>query len=417
MKGKIISILIIILMIVGSTAVTGLNNNASKENIKVSENGTKINEIIDEFESNSCNCENVGYYLGLIGDPFTLYKPEKLVELSGDPPESWDWRDATYNGTTGNWVTSVKDQGQCGSCATFASTACFESAYKISKSDPNMDVDFSEQYQVSCGKEWIGFKSFAVRMNGCMGATTYAVLEFTKKYGAINETCFPYISGIDGYEPPCTDKCENWEEQRIWAADYKLVMGEFIEENDEFVEYNITNYKNALIQFGPLASPMFVYEDFPDYTGGIYELNRSKSLERLGGHMVLIVGYKDDPSIDSGGYWICKNSWGPEWGENGYFRIKYDDWTEWFYKEYDNRIKNIKNFRDYIEFYIWIEMIVFEPPCVGIGYVPSAFFTGVTAKKTETNSQTEIFSEGIPSLRFFERLPIPNFKKMLLNLI
>ena len=51
------------------------------------------------------------------------------------------------------------------------------------------------------------------------------------------------------------------------------------------------------------------------YSGGIYE----PSGDFLGYHLVTIVGYNDDP-----GYWICKNSWGSNWGENGWFRIKYD---------------------------------------------------------------------------------------------
>ena len=41
-------------------------------------------------------------------------------------------------------------------------------------------------------------------------------------------------------------------------------------------------------------------------------------------HGTTIVGWKDDPSIRNGGYWICKNTWGPNWGYNGFFNIEYD---------------------------------------------------------------------------------------------
>ena len=41
-------------------------------------------------------------------------------------------------------------------------------------------------------------------------------------------------------------------------------------------------------------------------------------------HVVIIVGWKDDSSIGKGGYWICKNSWGPNWGYNGFFNIEYE---------------------------------------------------------------------------------------------
>ena len=335
--------------------------------------------------------------MGLIGDPFELYESNKFVEFSGIPPDSWDWRDATYDGITGNWVTPIRDQGQCGSCATFGSLACLESAYRMKNKDPNMQVDFSEQFLVSCGQEWVGDKNLFIKMRGCEGATIFGVLHFIKEYGAINETCFPYTSGIEGYEPPCSDKCEDWKEQRIHIKDYQLVMGEY-NEKEEY--YDISDYKNALINYGPLVTSMIVYEDFPDYTDGIYEFDRSSNLKQLGGHMVAIVGYKDDPSIDSGGYWICKNSWGEEWGEDGYFRIKYDDFYVWYYNEIDERTNNMNNFRDFIELLIWTYSVMSNPPSVGIGYLPSAFFTGLTKKSLETYIP-RVLDRKLPSLQIF----------------
>ena len=38
-------------------------------------------------------------------------------------------------------------------------------------------------------------------------------------------------------------------------------------------------------------------------------------------HEIVIVGWKDDPNIEKGGYWICKNNMGREWGYDGFFNI------------------------------------------------------------------------------------------------
>ena len=378
MKGKIIYLSIIFLLIFGSIVATGLKNydqNFDLEFLDESEKGVKTMEHIN----NGCiNCQNFQYSFGMLDSPLDLLKLDNCVDISGDPPDSWDWRNATYNGINGNWISPVRDQGKCGSCGSFAAIACFESAYKLYIGNPNLDVDFSEQYMVSCGKEWIGDQNLFVRMRGCNGATLLGVLEFIKEYGAINESCFPYISGEDGFEPPCSDKCESWNQERIMTKKYKVVKTDYVRKGIFISDTNPKNIKNALVQYGPLTTGFLVFEDFLNYSGGVYELNRSKPWNLLGGHGALIVGYKDDPSIDSGGYWICKNSWGSDWGEDGFFRIKYDDFYKWYYKEYLGRLRNIKNLRDFIDFYLWCSSLVAKGiPVVGIDYA-CGFFTGIT---------------------------------------
>jgi len=59
-----------------------------------------------------------------------------------------------------------------------------------------------------------------------------------------------------------------------------------------------------------------VYEDFFNYQTGVYH-HVSGKLE--GGHAVKILGWG---SQDDQAYWLCANSWGPEWGDHGYFKIK-----------------------------------------------------------------------------------------------
>ena len=352
------------------------------------------NQSISFNQNEKCiECENYDYYLGMLDNPFDILKLDNFVEFTGEPPDSWDWRNATYESVSGNWVTPVRDQGKCGSCGSFAALACFESAYKMYKKDPNIDVDFSEQYMVSCGLEWIGDENFLSRMLGCQGANLIGVFDFIKRYGAINETCFPYVSGIDGNEPPCSDKCEEWKEQKISAKGYKFVQCDFIRNGLFIADTDPKNIKNALVKCGPLTTVFIVFEDFLNYSGGIYGLNRSNSWRMLGAHGALIVGYKNDPSIDTGGYWICKNSWGSDWGENGFFRIKYDDFYRWLYNDWLGRLLSIRSLQDLKDFLnIHMKVVSGGIPAVALDYA-CGFFTGINKQITVTSMENEIIKK------------------------
>ena len=230
-------------------------------------------------------------------------------------PSSFDWRDvAGYD-----FTTSIKDQGYCGSCYAFAAVASLESVIKIEKNNPNFDIDLSEQYVVSCCRR---------ECYGCDGGVGSKVFDWmcSSSYGdnagAIVEDCFEYsgidykgYNGIDEDNDPvsCSDKCENWKE-------YKFEVEKTID-----IGSGIYNIKKNLLKYGPISATMVASDDFAlDYEDGVYV---NKNLNNYNpNHQVLIVGYQDtERSLlkPYDGYWICKNSWGTQWGENGYFKIAY----------------------------------------------------------------------------------------------
>ena len=62
-----------------------------------------------------------------------------------------------------------------------------------------------------------------------------------------------------------------------------------------------------------------MHSDFFSYSDGIYDSDLCCERCRRTNHAVLVVGYGTENGID---YWLVKNSWGPNWGNNGYFKIK-----------------------------------------------------------------------------------------------
>ena len=209
------------------------------------------------------------------------------VSFEGFVPDEFDWRDV--NGT--DWTTSVKNQLGCGSCVAFATIGALESVVQISIGCPQpFDCDLSEAHLFFCGG------------GSCdSGWSTSAAVDYVRNQGVPDEACFPYKP----YDMPCSKTEDNWRERCVKVKYTGAVTP------------SVGAIQNALLKYGPLVTGMWVYEDFYYYRGGIYE---HVSGDRVGGHGVTIVGYDNNP-----GYWICKNSWGTGWGENGWFRIKYGE--------------------------------------------------------------------------------------------
>jgi hypothetical protein len=207
----------------------------------------------------------------------------------GPPPAAFDWRD---NG--GDWTTPIRNQGGCGSCWAFGSQAAMEAHIDLQKGDPTFNQDLSEQQLLSCSS------------GDCNGWYQDDVLNWLRDEGTVDESCFPYQADDT---IPCSDHCPDWE-SRIW----KITDWGWVSPAIPFIKGHLLD--------APLVTGMEVYEDFYYYTGGVYE---HVSGDLQGYHLVSMVGYVDIPnSVGNGGsYWICKNSWGPGWGEAGWFLIRF----------------------------------------------------------------------------------------------
>ena len=194
-------------------------------------------------------------------------------------PASFDWR-------AQGGVTPVKNQGNCGSCWAFCAAAAFESQILIYS---GLEEDLSEQAVVSCNTDG----------DDCGGGWMETAYDLFVSQGAVRETCMPYHE-VD------TDLCiQSSCEVAAYLDSYYYV--------DETVEA----IKTAMLN-GPVACAMAACGGFSSYTGGCYE----EVCPEIN-HGVLLVGWDDD-MCGGEGAWIMKNSWGPDWGDNGFMYIKYD---------------------------------------------------------------------------------------------
>lgn len=196
-----------------------------------------------------------------------------------------------------NWMTSIKNQGSCGSCWAFAASGGFEAKQKIRLNNYSLAPDVSEQNMLSC---WGG--------NCTTGETMDWTLSQFMGSGTPDETCFPYVSG-GLYIPPCTDRCADWASRTYYVDSY-----------GRYDYPNTTTMKNEIVNYGPLVVWMMVYTDFYSYSGGVYQHITGG---QEGGHFVVLYGWDDANNC-----WLAKNSWGVYWGEvgpdgtRGWFRMR-----------------------------------------------------------------------------------------------
>jgi C1A family cysteine protease len=206
-------------------------------------------------------------------------------------PASIDWRNMGGQ----NYITSVKDQGGCGSCVSFGTLATFEGSIRVRRGEPNFAIDLSEAHLFYC----LGQASGASCGGGWHPNSAAALLQSD---GVTDEAHYPYVAGGTR---ACAGLLAGWQDNVVKISGSQVLSG------------NIAGIKDWLSTKGPVSTCFVVYNDFFSYRSGVY---RHISGEVAGGHCVSIVGYND-----VGGYWICKNSWGVNWGDHGFFCIAYGE--------------------------------------------------------------------------------------------
>jgi len=237
---------------------------------------TKFSDLTqEEFKKTHLNYKPNPQIKGRYLNPSTLSN----VEI----PASVDWRNQGA-------VSPVYNQEQCGSCWAFSATEEIESMWYLTK-NTSAPPTLSMQQIVDCDTV----------DEGCNGGDTPTAYAYVMKAGGLESfNQYPY-TGVDG-------TCD------FVKADIVASMT-----NWEYVtqapQSNETLEMIALANIGPLSICVDA-ATWQYYTGDIIHHLCGNTLD----HCVQLVGYATTTAGED--YWIVRNSWGTDWGLDGYLYIE-----------------------------------------------------------------------------------------------
>jgi len=198
-------------------------------------------------------------------------------------PESVDWRKLGA-------VLRVKDQGDCSAGYAFAVAGAIEGQLVIKK---NKTIEVSEQEILDCSTE--------NGNGGCIAGYNILAWDYIEYNGIRSDSTYPY----EGKTGEC----------RVYANE-SLV--------EHFERGRLAESEDALMwavsAVGPVTVTIYANPLLQHYAGGVYnDVDRCPNDDRLINHGVLVIGYGTE--TDGQDYWLFKNSWGNQWGENGFFKL------------------------------------------------------------------------------------------------
>jgi len=285
---------------------------------KVYKNLAEYNKRLGNFKDNLKNFVDLSkehplatFGLNKFSDMTSSEFKEKYLMRSFDPADACLWPyhrmakinrvqiPSTFDWRTKNAVSPVKNQQECGSCWTFSTAENIEGQWFLAGHTPVPSL--SEQWIVDCSHGCLQSEPDLCN-GGCGGGLPWLAYEdIIANKGLTGESNDPY-TGEQGTCPsgdPAVATISNWTALDTDATD--------------IITYMVSN--------GPLSITLNAGL-LMSYTGGVITGDPSDCPNSGSDHAVLLVGYDNTQSPP---YWIVKNSWGSDWGENGYFRIESDN--------------------------------------------------------------------------------------------
>lgn len=222
------------------------------------------------------------------------HRAKAFLEIVEDLPGSLDWRDKDGS----NYLDSVLTQGDCGSCYSISTLRMLSARNRVRAGDPKL-APFSITFPLYCSEY----------NQGCGGGYGFLESKWSEDVGLVPETCAPYSQpGSCQITPGC-----DLGAKRYRATNHRYVGGFYGATDSELIASEVAGG-------GPLVMSFEPKEDFMYYENGIYHSVPNKihqEWEQVD-HAVLLIGYGEENGKK---YWLLQNSWGTDWGENGYFRM------------------------------------------------------------------------------------------------
>jgi len=255
-----------------------------KENLEMIENHNRLNKGFTLAMNKFGDLTSAEYRALYLAPKFNATQVTRtgqshVFDASIPRADTVDWR-------TKGVVTSVKDQGQCGSCWAFSATGSMEGAWGIKKGKLN---SLSEQQLVDCSGDYGNY--------GCDGGLMDSAFQYAIAVkGLESEDVYPYTA-TDG-------NC---------AFDASKIVTSITSFKDVVPSQSEASLVTAINQQPVSVAIDASQSSFQFYSGGVYYDSGCSSTQL--DHGVLAVGYGTDSGKD---YYIVKNSWGTDWGVQGY---------------------------------------------------------------------------------------------------
>ncbi|KDR94631.1 Cysteine protease, C1A family [Peptoclostridium litorale DSM 5388] len=233
-----------------------------------------------------------------VPSPVKVFGSYNGLESAVELPEYFDLRDQGR-------LPKVKDQGSLSACWAFGNTAALESALM-----PYEENDFSENNLVnSHGFEWD-------RNDG--GNAGMAAAYYLRWEGPVHED-----------EDPYTDS-------RLASSSYGIGEKKHVQSVYFIPDGEIDLIKRMVMEYGAVSTGVLGASSkrgrayYNEITSSFYCPDDGETED----HEVNIVGWDDSFPSDNfktspvgDGAYICRNSWGDNWGDGGYFYVSYHDAT------------------------------------------------------------------------------------------